>query len=78
MNLSRYSNVLMVKKLSAQRRVIAWYSLNLPKFPIFSDAQAITTVIDEVMRTAVLNVPIGILSRPRGHAPAGAPTRRRM
>jgi hypothetical protein len=55
------------------------------KLFIFKAAQANTTVTDEVMSTAVLNVPIGMFNSPVGHAPAtvghcpiGAWTRRRM
>lgn len=73
------------QKAKAHNTVITMYTRNRAKLFILSDAQANTTVTEEVMRTAVLKVPIGILSNPRGHAnatsgqkPIGALTRRRM
>ena len=62
-----------------ERRIVApRYILNFPKSFIFSDAQAITIVTDEVMSTTVLKNAIGTLSSsdPTGHSTE--PTRSRM
>ena len=66
------------KKVSAQQRVKAWKNLNLAKLFIFSDAQAMTVVMVEVISTMVLSVPSQTFSQPCGQKPSGAPTRRRM
>jgi hypothetical protein len=83
--LSLYSKDLIPKNANAQTTVITMYTRNLAKLFIFRDAQASTTVTEEVMRTAVLKVPMGMLSRPRGQPsatsgqkPTGALTLRRM
>src|SRR6266513_3422267 len=45
---------------------------------IFSDAHASTTVTDDRIRIAVFMVPTGTLSKPCGHIPGGASSRKKM
>ena len=56
----------MPKNASAHKTVQAWKILNRPNCFIFNDAQAMTTVMVEMIRTRVLNVPIGMFSQPCG------------
>ncbi len=73
-----YSKYFTTRKSSASPIVSPRCMRNLPKFFIFSDAQAMTIVTDDVMRTTVLNAAIGTFSssKPCGHSVE--PTRRRM
>src|SRR5215469_8336494 len=45
---------------------------------IFSDAQASTTVTDDMIRIAVFIVPTGTFSKPCGHMPGGESIRKKM
>src|SRR4051812_46605463 len=74
MNLSLYSLLLIPRNARAHRIVTAKKNLARPKLCNFKFAHAITTVTDDAIRTNVLNVPIGMLSKPCGHAVL--PTRR--
>ncbi len=56
----------MPTKVRAQQEREGWKNLNRPNWFIFSEAQAMTVVMLEVISTSVLTVPIGTFSQPCG------------
>jgi len=75
----------LIKFLKAHNTVSTMKIRKRAKLFIFSDAHASTTVTEELIKTAVLKVPMGIFSKPCGQAsftagqtPAAALTRNRM
>src|SRR5215218_11120969 len=74
-NLWLYSKYLTTRKTPPSRIVPPMYRRNVVRRPRISDAHAITIVIEEVIRTMVLNVAIGTfrIVAPRGQL--GAPDR---